>query len=154
MKIALINENSFDLDTKGGVTEVRLSYIEPDKNQPRREFDEEALGELAESIKLHGVISPIVVTAIEGSDRYRIIAGERRYRASKLAGLETVPVIVKEYSEQQLAEISLVENLQREDLNPVEEAFAYKMRLEAMKRQAGRPAKDNYSPLGNNSEWC
>ena len=116
---ALIDQNSLDIDVKTGVTEVRLSSIEPDKNQPRREFDEDALAELSESIKLHGVISPIVVTEIE-EGRYRIIAGERRWRASKLAGLETVPVIVKEYSEQELAEISLVENLQREDLNPLE----------------------------------
>lgn len=120
---ALFEENSFEIS--GGVNEVRISDVEPDKNQPRREFEQEALEELCESIKQHGVISPIVVTKIEG-DRYRIIAGERRWRASKLAGLEKIPVIVKEYSEQQLAEISLVENLQREDLNPLEEAFGYK----------------------------
>ena len=121
---ALINENSFDIESGNAVTELRLSQIEPDKNQPRHEFDEEALQELSESIKQHGVISPIVVTAVE-NDRYRIIAGERRWRASKLAGLETIPVVVKEYSEQELAEISLVENLQREDLNPLEEALGY-----------------------------
>ncbi|MBR5011812.1 MAG: ParB/RepB/Spo0J family partition protein [Clostridia bacterium] len=120
---ALFEENSFEIS--GGVNEVRISDVEPDKNQPRREFEPEALEELSESIKQHGVISPIVVTKIEG-DRYRIIAGERRWRASKLAGLEKIPVIVKEYSDQQLAEISLVENLQREDLNPLEEAFGYK----------------------------
>lgn len=120
---ALFEENSFEIS--GGVNEVRISDVEPDKNQPRREFEPEALEELCESIKQHGVISPIVVTKIEG-DRYRIIAGERRWRASKLAGLEKIPVIVKEYSDQQLAEISLVENLQREDLNPLEEAFGYK----------------------------
>lgn len=129
---ALIDQNSLDIDVKTGVTEVRLSSIEPDKNQPRREFDEDALAELSESIKLHGVISPIVVTQIE-EGRYRIIAGERRWRASKLAGLETVPVIVKEYSEQELSEISLVENLQREDLNPLEEAFGYKNLMESYK---------------------
>lgn len=127
---ALIDENKFDIEAKGGVTEVRLSLIEPDKNQPRREFEPDALAELSESIKLHGVISPIVVTAI-GDDRYRIIAGERRWRASKLAGLETIPVIIKEYTEQELAEISLVENLQREDLNPLEEAFGYKRLMDS-----------------------
>ena len=94
---ALIDENSFDIEPKGGVTELRLSDIEPDKNQPRREFDAQALEELAESIKQHGVISPIVVTAIEG-DRYRIIAGERRYRASKLAGLDRVTLLVIFYN--------------------------------------------------------
>lgn len=121
---ALIDENAYEIDSKG-VSEIRISEIEPDKNQPRREFESEALEELAQSIKQHGVISPIVVTQIEGG-RYRIIAGERRWRASKLAGLEKMPVIVKEYSPEQLAEISLVENLQREDLNPLEEAFGYK----------------------------
>ena len=129
---ALIDENSYDIDVKNGVSEVRISQVEPDKNQPRRDFEPEALEELANSIKQHGVISPIVVTEIEG-DRYRIIAGERRWRASKLAGLETIPVIVKEYSEQQLAEISLVENLQREDLNPLEEALGYKNLMETYK---------------------
>ena len=125
---ALFEENSFDIAEKS-VTEVKISDIEPDKNQPRRYFDESALNELSESIKLHGVISPIVVTRIDG-DRYRIIAGERRWRASKLAGLEVVPVIIKDYSEAQISEISLVENLQREDLNPLEEALGYKRLIE------------------------
>ncbi len=128
---ALIDENSYEIEGKS-VTEVRISDIEPDKNQPRREFEPTALEELSESIKLHGVISPIVVTKIE-NDRYRIIAGERRWRASKLAGLEKIPVVVKDYTEQQLAEISLVENLQREDLNPLEEAFGYKNLMETYK---------------------
>ena len=126
---ALLEDNTYEIEQKSA-EEIRISDIEPDKNQPRREFDQEALQELAESIKQHGVISPIVVTKIEG-DRYRIIAGERRWRASKLAGLETMPVVVKEYSPEQLAEISLVENLQREDLNPLEEAFGYKNLMES-----------------------
>lgn len=121
---ALLDENSYDIAEKP-ITEARVADIEPDKDQPRRDFDPEALDALAESIKLHGVISPIVVTRLE-NDRYRIIAGERRWRASKLAGLETVPVIVREYTDAQISEISLVENLQREDLNPLEEAFGYK----------------------------
>lgn len=121
---SLFEENSFDISERP-ITEVRISQIEPDKNQPRRDFDEEALNALAESIKIHGVISPIIVTEI-GDDRYRIIAGERRWRASKLAGLETMPIIIKNYSESEISEISLVENLQREDLNPLEEAFGYK----------------------------
>ncbi len=125
---ALFEENSFDIAEKSA-TEVRISDIEPDKNQPRRNFDQDALNELAESIKLHGVISPIVVTRID-NDRYRIIAGERRWRASKLAALETVPVIVKDYTDAQISEISLVENLQREDLNPLEEALGYKRLME------------------------
>lgn len=127
---ALIDENTFDVE--GGITELRLSDIEPDRDQPRRDFEPEALNELTDSIKQHGVISPIVVTAIEG-ERYRIIAGERRWRASKLAGLEKIPVVIKEYSPEQLAEVSLIENLQREDLNPLEEAFGYKRLMDTYK---------------------
>ncbi len=126
---ALFEDNSFDIAEKT-VTEVRVADIEPDKNQPRRNFEQGALNELADSIKLHGVISPLVVTDI-GDGRYRIIAGERRWRASKIAGVETVPVIVKEYSDEQISEISLVENLQRQDLNPLEEAFGYKRLMES-----------------------
>lgn len=121
---ALLAENTFDV-SQNPVSQVRISDIEPDKNQPRRDFDEESLKELADSIKQHGVISPLVVVKTDG-DRYRIIAGERRWRASKLAGLETVPVIVKDYTDEQISEVSLVENLQREDLNPLEEAFGYR----------------------------
>lgn len=125
----LFDENKFDISEKP-VTEAALRDIEPDKNQPRRDFDAEALEELAESIRQHGVISPLIVTRLENG-RYRIIAGERRYRASKLAGLESVPVIVREYSDEQLSEISLVENLQREDLNPLEEALGYKKLMDS-----------------------
>ncbi len=126
---ALFEENSFDIADKP-VTEANVNDIEPDRNQPRRDFDQNALDELAESIKLHGVISPLVVTPISDG-RYRIIAGERRWRASKLAGLEKVPVIVREYSDEQLSEISLVENLQRENLNPLEEAYGFKRLMDS-----------------------
>jgi ParB family chromosome partitioning protein len=122
--LSLLDENTYDIADKP-VTEARVADIEPDKDQPRHDFDEEALYALAESIKQHGVISPIVVCKTEG-ERYRIIAGERRWRASKLAGLETMPVIVRDYTEAQISEISLVENLQREDLNPLEEALGYR----------------------------
>ncbi len=122
--LSLLDENTYDIADKP-ITEARVADIEPDKDQPRRDFDEEALYALAESIKQHGVISPIVVCKTEG-ERYRIIAGERRWRASKLAGLETMPVIVRDYTEAQISEISLVENLQREDLNPLEEALGYR----------------------------
>ncbi len=122
--LSLLDENTYDIADKP-VTEARIADIEPDKDQPRRDFDEEALYSLAESIKQHGVISPIVVCKTDG-ERYRIIAGERRWRASKLAGLETMPVIVRDYTEAQISEISLVENLQREDLNPLEEALGYR----------------------------
>ena len=105
-----------------GVTEIDVSSIFANPNQPRKVFDETALRELADSISKHGVIMPIIVN--KSGDRYMIIAGERRFRASKLAGLSKVPVIVKTYNERQIKEISLIENLQREDLNPIEAATA------------------------------
>lgn len=104
---------------------IKLSMIEPRSDQPRKTFDQEQLQELANSIKEHGVIQPIIVVKGE-NDYYRIIAGERRWRASKLAGLTEIPAIVRDYSDVQAAEIALIENLQREDLNPIEEAFGYK----------------------------
>ena len=103
---------------------VKISSVEPNVNQPRKQFDEDALLELSESIKQYGVLHPLLVS--DKKDYYEIIAGERRWRAAKLAGLTEIPVIVKEFSEQELVEISLIENIQREDLNPVEEAMAYK----------------------------
>lgn len=112
-----INEN--------GIIEVKISQVEPNKNQPRKSFDREKLETLADSIKEHGIIQPIIVTKSEDG-RYTIVAGERRWRASKIAGLTTIPVVVKEYTDQTVAEISLIENLQREDLNPIEEALGYK----------------------------
>lgn len=105
-----------------GVTEIDVSSIFANPNQPRKVFDEGALKELADSISKHGVIMPIIVN--KSGDRYMIIAGERRFRASKIAGLTKVPVIIKTYNERQIKEISLIENLQREDLNPIEAATA------------------------------
>lgn len=107
---------------------VPINKIEPNKEQPRKNFNEDALLELSESIKQMGIIQPIVVQDRE--KYYEIIAGERRWRAAKQAGLKQVPVIIKHYSEQEIVEISLIENIQREDLNPIEEAFAYKRLLE------------------------
>ncbi|HEY8389640.1 MAG TPA: ParB/RepB/Spo0J family partition protein [Clostridia bacterium] len=105
-------------------SEVEIDKIFPNPNQPRKTFDEQALNELADSIKIHGVIQPLIVT--KRDDRYMIIAGERRWRASKIAGLLKVPAIIKDYSDQKVSEISLIENLQREDLNPIEAAKAIK----------------------------
>lgn len=105
-----------------GVTQMEIEKIFANPNQPRKAFDETALNELATSIEKHGVIMPIIVN--KSGDKYMIIAGERRFRASKIAGLKTVPVIVKNYDERQIKEISLIENLQREDLNPIEAANA------------------------------
>lgn len=104
--------------------EIDINLVEPNKDQPRKDFDQEKLAALAESIKEHGMVQPIV--AVKENDYYRIVAGERRWRASKLIGLKTVPVIVKEYSVLQAEEIALVENLQRENLNPIEEANGYR----------------------------
>lgn len=108
-------------------TLVKITKIEPNREQPRKNFDEDALQELADSIKQFGLLQPILVQ--DRKDHYEIIAGERRWRASKLAGLKEVPVIIRNYSEQEIVEISLIENIQREDLNPIEEAQAYKRLL-------------------------
>lgn len=102
---------------------LNINRIEPNKNQPRKEFNEDALQELADSIKQFGVIEPLVVVKRKGY--YELIAGERRWRAARLAGLKEVPVVIKDYDDQQIVEIALIENIQREDLNPIEEAHAY-----------------------------
>jgi len=106
-----------------GVMEVKVTDIEPNTNQPRKTFDDEKLAALAESIKQHGVVQPLIVQ--QDGDTYRIVAGERRWRAARLAGLDTVPVIVRDLTDRQVMEVALIENLQREDLNPIEEAEAY-----------------------------
>ena len=111
-----------------GVLEIDIKLIDPNKNQPRKTFDATSLKELAESIKQHGIIQPIVVNA--QGNRYMIIAGERRFRASLIAGLKTVPAVVKHYTERQVKEVSLIENLQREDLNPIEAARAIKQLMD------------------------
>lgn len=108
-------------------TMIRVADIEPNKGQPRKNFNEDSLQELADSIKLHGVIQPLILQKKEGY--YEIIAGERRWRAAKLAGLKEVPAIIKDYSDKEIMEIALIENIQREDLNPIEEAQAYKRLL-------------------------
>lgn len=102
---------------------VKVTSIEPNREQPRKDFNEEAMGELAESMKVYGVLQPLLVQ--KKGDYYEIIAGERRWRAAKLAGLKEVPVVIREYTKQQTMEIALIENVQREDLNPIEEAKAY-----------------------------
>lgn len=114
-------------EDKGAETIVKITMVEPNREQPRKKFDEDALQELADSIKQYGVISPILVQ--DRKTYYEIVAGERRWRAAKLAGLKEVPVIIKNFTEQEIVEISLIENIQREDLNPIEEAQAYKKLL-------------------------
>lgn len=110
---------------------LRISEVEPNREQPRKKFDEDALLELSESIKQYGVLQPLLVQKRDGY--YEIIAGERRWRAAKMAGLKEVPVVIKDFTDQQIVEISLIENIQREDLNPIEEALAYKRLLTEFK---------------------
>jgi ParB family chromosome partitioning protein len=118
-------EDTAPVISKDAVITLKLMDVEPNSNQPRKAFDDEALNELSKSIKEHGVISPIIVSPpVNGY--YKIIAGERRWRASKLAGMKTIPAIIKEYDDENLYEVALIENLQRQDLNPVEEAMGYK----------------------------
>lgn len=114
-------------EEKGAETIVKITMVEPNREQPRKNFDEDALQELADSIKQFGLLQPILVQ--DRKDHYEIIAGERRWRAAKLAGLKEVPVIIRDYTDQEIVEISLIENIQRENLNPIEEAQAYKRLL-------------------------
>ena len=102
---------------------IKINLIEPNKSQPRKQFDEEALQELSDSIKKYGVLEPLIVT--KKGDYYEIIAGERRWRAARMAGIKEVPVVIRDYTDKEIMEISLIENIQREDLNPIEEAEAY-----------------------------
>jgi ParB family chromosome partitioning protein len=123
---ALIGEETARAEAVAlGVQDIDVNEIDPNVEQPRKNFDAEALEGLAQSIKAYGIVQPIIVRRIK--DRYSIIAGERRYRAARMAGLKTVPVVVKDYSDAELMEVSLVENLQREDLNPIEEAQAMQL---------------------------
>lgn len=126
---SIINEDAvMSVESVEDVLSLRLSVIEPNKNQPRRHFDTDKLHSLADSIRQNGVISPIVVT--KNDTGYEIVAGERRWRAAKLAGLTEIPAIVRNYSPQKLTEVALIENIQREDLNPIEEAQAYRALME------------------------
>lgn len=112
---------------KDSVVMMKINKVEPNRDQPRKNFEEDALQELSESIKQHGIIQPLLVQ--KKDDYYEIIAGERRWRAANIAGLKEIPVIIKELSELEVVEIALIENIQREDLNPIEEAMAYKKLL-------------------------
>lgn len=140
---AIFIDNS--VEDSGNVTMLRVSEIEPNPDQPRREFDPEALAQLADSIATHGLIQPIVVRSAGTDGYYQIIAGERRWRASKMAGLTEIPVIVKELDDSKAAQVALIENIQRENLNPIEEAAGYKslmddysMTQEEVAKQVGK----------------
>ena len=122
---------------------VKIAKVEPNRDQPRKKFDEDALQELADSIKQFGLLQPILVQ--DRKDYYEIIAGERRWRAAKVAGLKEIPVIIRNYTDQEIVEISLIENIQREDLNPIEEALAYKRLLDEFKLKQDEVAEDRKS---------
>ena len=127
VKHATVSTASSPEEEKDGTLMVKLSKVEPNREQPRKNFDEDSLQELAESLKQFGMLQPILVQ--NRGDYYEIIAGERRWRAAKIAGLKEVQVLVRELTDQEIVEISLIENIQREDLNPIEEAQAYKRLL-------------------------
>ncbi len=126
---ALFLDNDTSPSGEGGVM-LRLTEIEPNKNQPRKEFDEQALSELADSIREHGIIQPLLVRRLE-TGGYQLVAGERRWRAARMIGLTEVPAVIKDLTEIQVMEMALIENLQREDLNPLEEANGYKELMNA-----------------------
>ena len=115
-------------EEQGGVLEIAVNLIDPCKTQPRQNFDKEKLSELAASVKQHGVLQPLILKAKDG--RYTIIAGERRYRAARQAGLKTVPAVLKDADEKEVLQLSIIENIQREDLNPIEEAEAISRLME------------------------
>ncbi len=123
-----IGNKVIDTTDKSSIVEIKISKVEPDRNQPRKSFKDDELNELADSIREHGIFQPLIVQKKE--DYYEIVAGERRWRAAKIVGLSEVPCIVREFTEQEKAEIQLIENIQREGLNPIEEALAYKRLIE------------------------
>lgn len=140
---ALMADAATETIEKEGANEIDIFLLDNDTNQPRKKFDEAKLKELAQSIKVHGIMQPIIVYKNEG--RYTIIAGERRFRAAKLAGLSKVPVIVRELNKRQILELSLIENIQREDLNPIEQAAAleqlmqdYQLKQEEVAARVGK----------------
>ena len=124
---ALFMDNSSDDGQE--VSTLRISDIEPNREQPRKDFDEEAMLNLAESIRTHGVLQPILVRPVD-EDRYQIVAGERRWRASRMAGLTEIPAVIREMTEDEMMQLAMIENLQREDLNAIEEALGYKLLME------------------------
>lgn len=155
----LIPDNSGDVSSNSGIQEVDINKVEPDKNQPRKTFDEDDLESLADSIKQYGVIDPLLVQ--DKGDYYEIVGGERRWRASKKAGLKKVPVIVREFTDEEKVLIALIENTQRTDLNPIEEATTYKRLMEefnltqdevADRVSKSRPAVSNALRLLNLSD--
>ena len=118
---SLLDDGQITVDENDVIKTLRITQVEPNKNQPRHKFDKDKIDELSESIKEHGIIQPIIV--VKNNDMYKIVAGERRWRAAKKAGLKEIPAVIRNYSDFQVAHISLIENLQRENLTPIEEAL-------------------------------
>jgi ParB family transcriptional regulator, chromosome partitioning protein len=148
---ALVDENELKEVDKSQVNVIDIQKIMPNRYQPRKNFDEESLKELADSIKEKGVIQPVIVTDL-GNGRYELVAGERRLRASRMAGLIEIPVIIKDFSDEDKIEIALIENIQREDLNPIEEAMAFKEIIEKLNINQDELAKKigkNRSSIAN-----
>ena len=127
---SLFADNSVD-ELNSSVNKLRIMEIEPNRDQPRKDFDEKALSELAESIEQHGVLQPLVVRPLTNGG-YQLVAGERRWRAARIAGLTEVPVVIKELTDEEVIEIAMIENLQREDLNPLEEALGYRYMMDEL----------------------
>ncbi len=133
---ATTNNTEANVSTDGQVLEVDILLVNPNKGQPRKQFNEDKINELADSISDHGIIQPLIVSKKKDAKKnayYQIIAGERRWRAAKIAGLKKVPVIVKEYTGEEELQVALIENIQREDLNPIEEALAYDSLIKELK---------------------
>lgn len=128
---SLFADNSVE-EINSSVNKLRIMEIEPNHNQPRKDFDEKTLSELAESIEQHGVLQPLVVRPLANGS-YQLVAGERRWRAARIAGLTEVPVVIKELTDEEVIEIAMIENLQREDLNPLEEALGYRYMMDELK---------------------
>lgn len=128
---SLFADNSVE-EINSSVNKLRIMEIEPNHNQPRKDFDEKALSELAESIEQHGVLQPLVVRPLANGS-YQLVAGERRWRAARIAGLTEVPVVIKDLTDEEVIEIAMIENLQREDLNPLEEALGYRYMMDELK---------------------
>ncbi|MBQ3499637.1 MAG: ParB/RepB/Spo0J family partition protein [Clostridia bacterium] len=148
---ALLVDNSIENTSASSAVKLKLNEIEPNKNQPRKNFDDEALSELAASIEKHGVIQPLLVRPLTGGT-YQLVAGERRWRASRMAGLTEVPVVIRELNDADAAALALIENLQREDLDPIEEAEGYKYLMDtygATQEEAAQRVGKSRSAVAN-----
>jgi len=149
--MSLVGENEFEIPANGQIDNIKIENIIPNRYQPRTVFDTDALNELADSIREKGVIQPVIVSNL-GDGRYELVAGERRWRASKIAGLDEIPAIIKDFSDEDRLEIALIENIQRQDLNSIEQAKAYKEIMERLSINQDELAKKigkNRSTIAN-----